>query len=208
MQNSVTPLARILSLVLLLPVTMVHGQGKKSDEDTRELEAAELKQQGVIAQFGTTRFRPPQSVIGLLLSPDEKYVVTISNTINVWDAESGLEVKKLDPSVMPLLNSNSGYGNRPLVFSQATGRLIGIGRQGRIAEYDPATGETQEILTDSLLLKQSLSSRSDSVLSLDACSGDMYCGVPTIPKPVFSVFSVKTPPVALATPKSITFGTA
>ncbi|MFO0942541.1 MAG: hypothetical protein U0930_17535 [Pirellulales bacterium] len=48
--------------------------------------------------------------------------------------------------MMPLHNSSSGYGNRPLVFSQATGRLIGIGRPGRIAEYDPATGETQEIL--------------------------------------------------------------
>ena len=75
MQNSVTSLTRIFSLVLLLCVTMAHGQGKKSDQDTRESEAAELKQQGVLAQFGTTRFRPPQSVIGLLLSPDEKYVV-------------------------------------------------------------------------------------------------------------------------------------
>ena len=177
MQNSVMSLARILSLVILLPMTMVHGQGKKADQDTRELAAAELKQQGVIAQFGTTRFRPPQSVIGLLLSPDEKYVVSVSNSINVWDAESGLEVKKLDPSVIPVRNTNSGYGNRPLVFSQATGRLIGIGRQGRIAEYDPATGETQEILTDSLLLQQSLSTRSDSVLSLDISKDGEYLAV-------------------------------
>ncbi|MFO0942542.1 MAG: hypothetical protein U0930_17540 [Pirellulales bacterium] len=71
MQNSVMSLARIFALVLVLPVTMVHGQGKKSDQDTRELGAAELKQPGVIAQFGTARFRPPQSVIGILLSPDE-----------------------------------------------------------------------------------------------------------------------------------------
>src|SRR5437868_15509415 len=41
-----------------------------------------------------------------------------------------------------------------------------------------------------------------------ACSGDMYCGVPTTPpKPVSIVCSVSAPPVALATPKSLTFTT-
>ena len=41
-----------------------------------------------------------------------------------------------------------------------------------------------------------------------ACSGLMYSGVPTIcAKPVKSVFSVSCPPVALATPKSMTLGT-
>ena len=41
-----------------------------------------------------------------------------------------------------------------------------------------------------------------------ACSGDMYSGVPTIaPKPVIRLASVSCWPVALATPKSITFGT-
>ena len=36
----------------------------------------------------------------------------------------------------------------------------------------------------------------------------MYCGVPTTPpNPVSMVCSVSAPPVALATPKSITFGT-
>ncbi len=40
-----------------------------------------------------------------------------------------------------------------------------------------------------------------------ACSGDMYCGVPTTPIPVSIVASVSVPPVAFATPKSITFTT-
>ena len=41
-----------------------------------------------------------------------------------------------------------------------------------------------------------------------ACSGDMYSNVPTMaPKPVTRVLSVKGCPAALATPKSITFGT-
>ena len=41
-----------------------------------------------------------------------------------------------------------------------------------------------------------------------ACSGDMYSSVPiTSPKPVNIVRSVSDCPVALATPKSITFGT-
>src|SRR5215471_16776664 len=41
-----------------------------------------------------------------------------------------------------------------------------------------------------------------------ACSGDMYSRVPTIaPKPVTRVLSVSGWPAALATPKSITFGT-
>jgi hypothetical protein len=41
-----------------------------------------------------------------------------------------------------------------------------------------------------------------------ACSGLMYCGVPTTPpKPVSMVASVSVPPVAFATPKSITFTT-
>ena len=41
-----------------------------------------------------------------------------------------------------------------------------------------------------------------------ACSGDMYCGVPTTPPNAVSmVLSVSVPPVALAMPKSITFGT-
>jgi hypothetical protein len=41
-----------------------------------------------------------------------------------------------------------------------------------------------------------------------ACSGLMYSSVPTTaPKPVTSVFSVNGCPVALAMPKSITFGT-
>ena len=41
-----------------------------------------------------------------------------------------------------------------------------------------------------------------------ACSGDMYSGVPTTaPNPVISVLSVSVCPAALATPKSITFGT-
>ena len=41
-----------------------------------------------------------------------------------------------------------------------------------------------------------------------ACSGDMYCGVPTTaPNWVERVSSVSRPPVALATPKSITLGT-
>src|SRR5207344_2607961 len=41
-----------------------------------------------------------------------------------------------------------------------------------------------------------------------ACSGDMYSGVPTTaPNPVISVLSVKVCPAALATPKSIIFGT-
>ncbi len=41
-----------------------------------------------------------------------------------------------------------------------------------------------------------------------ACSGDMYSGVPTIaPKPVTRLASVSCDPAALATPKSITFGT-
>ena len=41
-----------------------------------------------------------------------------------------------------------------------------------------------------------------------ACSGDMYSSVPIkLPKPVNIVCSVSRWPVALATPKSITFGT-
>ena len=41
-----------------------------------------------------------------------------------------------------------------------------------------------------------------------ACSGDMYSGVPTTWfTPVFSSESTRLAPVALATPKSITFGT-
>ena len=41
-----------------------------------------------------------------------------------------------------------------------------------------------------------------------ACSGDMYSSVPTMaPKPVTSVLSVSGCPAALATPKSMTFGT-
>jgi hypothetical protein len=41
-----------------------------------------------------------------------------------------------------------------------------------------------------------------------ACSGAMYSGVPTTaPNPVCSVRSVSACPVALAMPKSITFGT-
>ena len=47
-----------------------------------------------------------------------------------------------------------------------------------------------------------------SWLLTSACSGDMYSGVPTnAPKPVNSVLSVRRCPVALATPKSITFTT-
>ena len=43
---------------------------------------------------------------------------------------------------------------------------------------------------------------------ISACSGDMYSSVPTIaPKPVTSVLSVNCCPAALATPKSMTFGT-
>ena len=47
-----------------------------------------------------------------------------------------------------------------------------------------------------------------SMLLSVACSGLMYCGVPTTPpKAVSIVCSVRAAPVALATPKSITLGT-
>jgi hypothetical protein len=47
-----------------------------------------------------------------------------------------------------------------------------------------------------------------SWLLTSACSGDMYSRVPTMaPKPMTSVLSVNVCPAAVATPKSITFGT-
>ena len=46
---------------------------------------------GLAFKFGTKRFRPATTVDQLLLSPDEKTVVSIGAVLIAWDAQTGSE---------------------------------------------------------------------------------------------------------------------
>ncbi|MFO0940347.1 MAG: PQQ-binding-like beta-propeller repeat protein [Pirellulales bacterium] len=174
MFNSVLSRISLCSLMILCTISTAYCQELKLKQNAQTSVSGDLKEQELRAQFGTTRFRPPQSVNSLFLSPEEKYVVSVSRNLSIWDTESGLEIRKLEPSKIPVRNTNSSYGNRPLVFSQETGRLIGLGRPGFIVEYDPSNDEYHEFPVTNDLLPRS---QSDSPLSIDLSKDDQFLAV-------------------------------
>src|SRR5689334_6353402 len=54
--------------------------------------------EGARLRFGTMRFRPPSGVDDIALSPDNKSLVTFGRDIIVWNATTGEERWRANPS--------------------------------------------------------------------------------------------------------------
>ncbi len=73
--------------------------GRSEPVDRRHLAAVDALgdplPEGARIRFGTLRFRSPDGVQDIALSPDDKSVVTVGRELIVWDAATGQERWKL-----------------------------------------------------------------------------------------------------------------
>ena len=103
---------------------------------------------GALLRLGTSRFRSPSIVSELALSPDEKTVVTVSDVLIAWDAETGRERWRVRSSEYGSDEHSAAYGMRALAFSADGARFYTPGRLGQneVVVWDTASGR-REVLT-------------------------------------------------------------
>jgi hypothetical protein len=68
---------------------------------------------GAVLRLGTTRLQNPSSVADLVLSPDEKTIVTMGDEMIVWDATTGKERWRVGDGWRP---PGASYGVRGVAF--------------------------------------------------------------------------------------------
>ncbi|MEQ1829574.1 MAG: PQQ-binding-like beta-propeller repeat protein, partial [Pirellula sp.] len=114
------------------------GQSPSNDPGiTTQATLQDKLSKGVQFEFGNERFRPTESVSQLLLSPDERHVVSLDDSISIWDSQSGDQRWSISLSESEMGNrGNAAYGHRPLVFSKKTGALLSYGDRGILLEWD------------------------------------------------------------------------
>ena len=87
-----------------------------------------------LRRLGTTRFRHPENLAALALSPDGRLLATgDSKIVKIWEVESGRELHEV-----------AGAG-RALAFSK-DGGLVAAGGKGDIVVADSATGQVGQVI--------------------------------------------------------------
>ena len=100
---------------------------------------------GALMRLGTVRFRPPTSTPDLVLSPDNKVIVSSGKWIIAWDTQTGKELWRRSESEVGLNYSGPRYGSRDIAFTANSSHFYTPGGQKRVAVWDVATG-THKIL--------------------------------------------------------------
>src|SRR5512134_2579592 len=85
---------------------------------------------GAVLRLGSQRFRHPDNVVDLALSPDEQTIVTIGREeLIAWDATTGKPRWRADARLHGMQLPGASYGVRPLAF-MPDGRLVTPGLPG------------------------------------------------------------------------------
>src|SRR5580704_4275554 len=88
---------------------------------------------GAVLRLGTTRFQNPSSVSDLVLSPDEKTIVTVGKELIVWDATTGKERWRSGDGWRP---PGASYGIRSVAFGPDGRFYIPGGQFGDVIRWD------------------------------------------------------------------------
>lgn len=90
---------------------------------------------GARIQFGTKRFRPPDNVMQVIVSPNEDSVISLGKHLSSWDPVTGRERWRVDQMTIGLRSVAAAYGNRPLVFAKNGKSFFTIGNDGGVIEW-------------------------------------------------------------------------
>lgn len=90
---------------------------------------------GARLQFGTKRFRPPDNVMQVIVSPNEDSVISLGDHLSSWDPLTGRERWRVSQEKVGLQSVAAAYGNRPLVFAKNGKSFFTIGNDGGVMEW-------------------------------------------------------------------------
>ena len=102
---------------------------------------------GARLQFGTKRFRPPDNVMQLIVSPNEDSVISLGKHLSSWDPVTGRERWRVDQMKIGLQSVAAAYGNRPLVFAKNGKSFFTIGNDGGVIEWGIETPNPKKRFT-------------------------------------------------------------
>lgn len=91
--------------------------------------------EGARLQFGTKRFRPPGNVLQLMLSPDQRTLISMDDFLIAWDAKTGKERWRVSSNLSGNRSMGAGYGLRPMVFAPDGSAFFTIGKEGKVMEW-------------------------------------------------------------------------
>jgi WD40 repeat protein len=97
---------------------------------------------GALARLGTVRFRQPDFVRSLAVSPDGKRLASGGDDIHLWEMPSGRPLKRF-PLYREKPDEPSGIESAPAVAFSAKGDLLALGNcysDGAVL-YDPVSGK-------------------------------------------------------------------
>jgi DNA-binding beta-propeller fold protein YncE len=177
-------LIMLLTAGMLCSISIVSAQSKGQDSVAAATEPATKSgdkppatdslgdplSPAAILRFGTTRFHAPTGVDELVLSPDEKTLVSVGNHLIVWDPATGKERWRADSDQSRRGSSGSRYGSRPVAFSSDSSHFFTTNGQHQIAIWDIAS-KKQEIL-DIKQKEGNLVKALDDNLSIDVTSNE------------------------------------
>lgn len=101
---------------------------------------------GARLRLGTLRFRPPDSVSAVALSPDEKTVVTVGGHLIVWDNATGRELWRVEPGETGFHLTAAAYGRRPLAFEPEGAWFYTPGEANEVNRWNLTTGERRTLI--------------------------------------------------------------
>jgi WD40 repeat protein len=128
------------------------GAGAQVEAVPKANEPAALKDalgdplpQAALLRLGTKRFRHPNSAAGLVLSPDERTIVTLGwEGLYAWDTATGMERWHAGDKELQE-NLNPAVGDRRLVFCPDSARCISLSRGLEFKIWDVATGKATAV---------------------------------------------------------------
>ncbi len=101
---------------------------------------------GAQLRLGTVRFRPPSSVAELVLSPDEKTIISAGNEFIAWDASTGKELWRASTREHGFYVQIAAYGVRAMAFAPDSAHFYTPGRPNDVVIWNTTHG-TREVLS-------------------------------------------------------------
>ncbi|MFN0052177.1 MAG: WD40 repeat domain-containing protein, partial [Planctomycetales bacterium] len=158
-------LPALIGMILLLPVVTggvrdCRGAETPVEKEQRGVSAADPSgvdfqgdplPPGARMRLGTTRFHPPQSVRDLAVAPDGQTVVTLSEQLIAWDAQTGRERWRASAAEVGITMTGAGYGSRGLAFAADGTKVYTPGPSNKILAWDPQTGQHEVVQLPSKL---------------------------------------------------------
>jgi WD40 repeat protein len=143
----------LIASFAIIPATAVSQPPEQSAKsqistDVRADALGDPLPEKALLRFGTRRFQHPSSPAQILLSKDQKSVLSLSDDLLIaWDAVTGKELWRKNSSMSDggVRIGAAGYGVQPLAIIPETGEFVTGARPGQIAFWNPATGESQKI---------------------------------------------------------------